>query len=85
MPVKATVVIDEDLMFQARELVQRKRVKSFNALVETALRDEINNIHAADIKAAIREAASDPLFLADVEETTTAFRWADSEGQGDKA
>jgi hypothetical protein len=55
------------------ELVQRKRVKSFNALVETALRDEINTIRAADIKAAIREAAADPLFIADLEETTASF------------
>lgn len=40
------------------------------------MRDEINRIQAADIKAAIRDAASDPLFLVDVEETTAAFRWA---------
>ena len=83
MAVKATVVIDDDVMLQARELVHRKRVKSFNALVETALRDEINTIRAADIKAAIREAAVDPLFLSDLEETTSAFRWIDSEGEGD--
>lgn len=82
MPVKATVVIDQNLMSQARALVQRKRVKSFNALVENALRDEIDRIRATDIKAAIRDAASDPLFLADVEETTAAFRWTDSEGHG---
>ena len=85
MPVKATVILDQNLMSQARALVQRKRVKSFNALVETALRDEIDRIRVADIKAAIRDAASDPLFLADVEETAAAFRWTDSEGQGDKA
>lgn len=84
MPVKATVIIDQNLMTQARALVQRKRVKSFNALVETALRDEIDKIQAADIQAAIRDAASDPLFLADIEETTAAFRFADGEGQGDK-
>lgn len=81
MPVKATVVIDDEVMLQARGLVQRKRVKSFNALVETALRDEIKSIEAADIKAAIREAAADPLFLADIDETAAAFRWADSEGE----
>lgn len=80
MPIKATVVIDDEIMLQARELVHRKRVKSFNALVESALRDEINTIRAADIKAAIREAAADPLFLADLEETTAAFQWVDSEG-----
>lgn len=83
MPVKATVVINDEVMLQARELVQSKRVKSFNALVETALRDEIKSILDADIKAAIRDAASDPLFLADIEETAAAFRWADGEGEGD--
>ena len=83
MPVKATVIIDDEVMLQARELVHRRRVKSFNALVETALRDEINSIRAADIKAAIRDAAADPLFLADLEETSAAFRWVDSEGEGD--
>lgn len=84
MPVKATVVIDDEVMFQDRKLVQRTRVKSFSALVETALRDEIRSIAAADIKAAIREAATDPLFLADIEETAAAFRWADSQVQAKK-
>lgn len=79
MAVKATVTIDEEVMCHARELVRLKRVKSFNALVETALRDEIETIRAADIKAAIREAAADPIFLADIEETSFAFRWVDSE------
>jgi len=80
MPVRATVVIDDEVMLQARELVQRKRVKSFNALVETALRDEINSIRAADIQAAFTDAATDPLFLADLEETSAVFRWVDNEG-----
>jgi hypothetical protein len=82
MAIKATVAIDDEIMLHARELVRRKKVKSFNALVETALRDEIRMIHASDIKTAIREAAADPLFLADIEETTTAFSWVDCEGEG---
>lgn len=74
---------DLKVMLQARELVHSKRVKSSNALVETALRHEIKTIRAADIKAAMLEAATDPLFLADLEETTAAFRWIDGEGEGD--
>ena len=71
------------VLLQPRELVHSKRVKSCNALVETTLRDEINTIREADNKAAIREAAADPLFLADLEETSAAFRWIDGEGEGD--
>jgi hypothetical protein len=77
MSVKATIAIDTELMLEARDLVRRKRVRSFNALVEKALRDELTKIRAEEIKEAIRAAASDPLFQADVAEVTEAFRFSD--------
>jgi hypothetical protein len=81
MPIKSTIAIDSDLMLEARDLVRRKRVRSFNALVEKALREELEKMRAEEIRAAIQEAASDPLFQADVAEISEAFRYADHEAE----
>jgi predicted NAD-dependent protein-ADP-ribosyltransferase YbiA (DUF1768 family) len=81
MAVKATIAIDDRVMSSARDLVRRKRVKSFNALVESALRDELEKVRQEDIRDAIRQAAADPLFQADIAEVNDAFRFADHEGE----
>ena len=81
MAVKATIAIDESVMSEARDLVRRKRVRSFNALVETALQDEMSKMRADEIREAIRDSASDPSFQADMDDITEAFRWVDYQGE----
>lgn len=81
MAVKATVTIDDQVMAEARQLVSRRRFKSFNSLVETALRDELARIREEEIRSQIRVAADDPLFLADIADVTYDFSFADNEGE----
>ncbi len=73
MGVKATFILDERIMEQGRELVKKKRVKSMNALVETAVKNELAAIKKEEIKTALREASKDPLFLADLKEIEEDF------------
>jgi len=73
MGVKATFILDERIMKQGRELVKKKRVKSMNALVETAVKNELAAIKKEEIKTALLEASKDPLFLADLKEIEEDF------------
>ncbi|MEW6587121.1 MAG: hypothetical protein AB1442_16115 [Nitrospirota bacterium] len=79
MSKKATFVLDEQIMAQAREIVEKGLFKSMNAFVENAIKEELNRIKKERIKAAIIEAGSDPLFLSDISEIEEDFRSADFE------
>lgn len=79
MGKKATFVIDEKIIGQAKELVGTGIFKSMNAFVETALKDEIERLKRERIKAAIIEASSDPLFLSDIKEIEKDFEHVDFE------
>ena len=54
-----------------------------NAFVETAIKDELVSINKKRIKAAINDAAKDPLFLADIREIEKDFEHVDFE-EGEK-
>jgi UDP-N-acetylmuramyl tripeptide synthase len=79
MGVKATVILNDAIWNEAQEVVKKRRFKSMKALIETALQCELEKIRKEEIAEAIRQAAEDPLFLADVTETTQYYAHVDSE------
>jgi Arc/MetJ-type ribon-helix-helix transcriptional regulator len=79
MGVKATVILNDAIWNEAQEVVKKRRFKSMKALIETALQDELEKIRREEIAEAIRQAAEDPLFLADVTETTEYYTHVDTE------
>jgi len=79
MGKKATFVLDEQMMKRAKEYVEKGRFKSMNALVETAIRDELDAIRKDQIRKEITQAGRDPMFLADIEEIERDFQHADFE------
>lgn len=77
MGKKATFVLNEQIMAEAKEIIERGLFKSMNAFVETAIKDEIGRIKKERIREAIIEASNDPLFLSDIEEVERDFEYAD--------
>ncbi len=79
MNKKATFVLDEKLIELIKELVQQNYFKSMKNFVEIAIIDEIEKIKAKKIRAAIFDASSDPMFLADINEIEKDFEKTDFE------
>ena len=79
MGKKATFILDERMMEQAKGVVEKGLFKSMNAFVETAIKDELERIEKEKIKRAIVEASKDPLFLSDIREIERDFEYADYE------
>ena len=79
MPLKATFVIDDHILEDAREYVKTNHLKSLSAFVERAMCEELKRKRQEKIQAALLAAGSDPLFMADVMEIQQAFESADHE------
>lgn len=79
MGKKATFVLDEQMMTEAKKIVEKGLYKSMNAFVEYAIKDELEKIKKEQIREAIIEASKDPLFLSDIEEIEKDFEHADFE------
>lgn len=77
MGKKATFVLDETVIAQAKEIVEKGVFKSMNAFVESAIKDEIESIKKDNIRQAIIRASKDPLFLSDIKEVEKDFGYAD--------
>ena len=77
MGKKATFILDDQVFAQAKELVEGGLFKSMNAFVESAVKDEIEKVRREQIKEAIVQASTDPLFLTDIEEIERDFEYAD--------
>lgn len=82
MGKKATFVLDEQIMAEAKEIVEKGSFKSMNAFVEYAIKDEIEKIKKKRIKEAIIEASKDPQFISDIKEIERDFQSADFEVEG---
>lgn len=82
MPKKATFLINEVVLEEAKAIVERKRFKSLNSFVEKAIKNEIERIRREEIKKAILEASQDPKFLSDLRDVEYDFEFADFEYQG---
>ena len=77
--VKATFSIRRELLEAVASAVAEGAAPSKNALVERALQHELRDLHRRALKALWAQAATDPLFLRDVQETHEAFSSADAE------
>ena len=82
MSVKATFVLDDMVLQEARECVRENRFKSLSAFVERSIRNELNALKQEKIRSSIKKAASDPLFMADMMEIQNDFSHTDFEGEG---
>jgi Arc/MetJ-type ribon-helix-helix transcriptional regulator len=80
MARKATFMLDENLLVQAKQAVEAGLFKSLNAFVEIAVKDELDRMKKDKIHQAILDASHDPLFLADIEEIEKDFKSVDFEG-----
>lgn len=79
MSVKATFVIDDGVLQDAREFVKNNHFKSLSAFVERSIREELTRMRQEKIRSALLSAGSDQLFMADVMEIQQAFEHADHE------
>jgi hypothetical protein len=79
MSVKATFVIDDDVLQDAREFVKKNHLKSLSAFVERSIREELLRMRQEKIRNALLSAGNDQLFMADVMEIQQAFEHADHE------
>lgn len=79
MSVKATFVIDDGVLQDAREFVKNNHLKSLSAFVERSIREELARMRQEKIRNALLSAGSDQLFMADVMEIQQAFEHADHE------
>jgi hypothetical protein len=77
--VKATFSIRRDLLEAVTAAVARGAAPSKNALVERALQHELRELRRRAAAAQWAQAAKDPLFLRDVQETQEAFSSTDAE------
>ncbi len=82
MGKKATFVISEAVLEEAKDIVATKKFKSLNSFIEKAIKDEIERVRREDIKKAILEASQDPIFLSDLRDVEHDFEFADFEYQG---
>lgn len=76
---KVTFALPSAMVQQMREAVQRGEVASQNALVREALAHELKRRRAAEFECEMQEAARDPLFVQDVQESMDDFRFVDAE------
>jgi len=67
------------MMKLAKEYVEKGHFRSMNALVETAIKDELDAIRKDQIRKEIVQAGRDPMFLADIEEIEKDFQHSDFE------
>jgi Arc/MetJ-type ribon-helix-helix transcriptional regulator len=73
---KATFILNDQLMAEAKKIVEKGLYKSINAFVESAIKAEIKKHKKERLRAAIVEASKDPLFLADIGEVERDFEHA---------
>ena len=76
---KVTFSLPTELVRELREVVAGGQFPSQNALVRDALRRELKRARDERIRQEFAEAARDPEFMRDLEETMEAFKWVDSE------
>lgn len=76
---KATFVIREEVLNQARDLVDQGAARSLNAFVEDALAAHVREARRKALAKAMAEASRDPRFIRDLEETMRDFAPLDAE------
>ena len=80
---KVTYSLPDELLEQVRTVVREGAAPSYSAFVERALAEEVRRAREKKLAEAFREAAKDPAFVADVDETMRDFRPSDAELEGE--
>ena len=73
MAIKATYQLADSTVDRVRVAVQAGHASSMSDFVEQALREKLERLWRDSIRRQIAEAASDPLFQADVREVSEAY------------
>ena len=81
---KVTYSLPVELIEDIACVVREGAAPSYSAFVEEALTEKVRTAREEALAAAFGEAAADPAFLADVEETATAYRHVDNEPAAEK-
>ncbi|GAB6273803.1 MAG: hypothetical protein STSR0004_06660 [Peptococcaceae bacterium] len=76
---KATFSIPEPVLKKLSILAKKNRKSSVNAIVREALELYIVEVERREFRLAMIAAANDPVFIRDLHETESAFRYADAE------
>jgi Arc/MetJ-type ribon-helix-helix transcriptional regulator len=76
---KATFTLPVALLDEVRHLVQEGDAPSQSALVVEALEKEIRSRRMVQLREEYRQAAADPHFLRDIDDTSRDFAAADAE------
>ena len=80
---KVTYSLPEELVAAIADVVRDGAAPSYSAFVEEALREGVRNARERALARAFSDAADDPSFLADVDETMRAFLHIDREADAD--
>ena len=76
---KATFSLPQEVLAALDVAMAQKAAPSKNAFVERALLKALKELQRQQRRVAWEAAMQDPLFLKDIAEIETGFRWADSE------
>ena len=82
---KVTYSLPEELVNDIAQVVSEGAAPSYSAFVEDALTDAVNSARERALADAFADAASDQVFLDDIDRTMDAFRHADSESEGSES
>jgi len=76
---KVTYSLPEELVAAIADVVRDGAAPSYSAFVEEALREGVRSARERALARAFSDAAEDPRFLTDIDETMRAFRHIDLE------
>ena len=79
--VKVTYSLPEGLVDELRLVVREGAAPSYSAFVEDALKEALRREREKLLAQEFREAAGDPLFMRDLEETERDFEQVDAESE----
>jgi Arc/MetJ-type ribon-helix-helix transcriptional regulator len=80
---KVTYSLPQELIDDVARVVSDGAAPSYSAFVEQALTEKVRKAREEALATAFSEAAADPEFLADVEDTMEAFGHLDNEPVGE--
>ncbi|NBC29299.1 MAG: hypothetical protein GVY29_04830 [Spirochaetes bacterium] len=80
MKRKVTYQIDDQLLYVVRTAVEEGAAQTMSDFVQEALRERLAQLRRDEIRRRIESAASDPLFVEHVRETTRTYGVVDDEG-----
>jgi len=77
---RTSLSLRADVLAAAKEIVQAGEAENLSAFVESALEDKVRRTKRAALYAAYEEAAGDKDFLRDMQDVSTSFSNAETDG-----